>query len=254
MNTGIQDALNLGWKLAFARTATARAGLLDSYECERRRVARRVLALTHLAFWAEAGSGQLPALMRVLAPLAAPLIPAVMVRKRLVAEAIRCVSQLRVSYPCTPISEGATRRRRSRPAAGQWLPDAIVIADGHPVGLHALLARPGVHVLLDRDAPRVDRLALGPYVDVHRLESAPGKGVVAVRPDGYIGLSSDTLELGRLRIWLARIGALGDVAAMGYVGWNANAVLRHSIASERLNRECSGCDAPSPARRPLLGF
>jgi hypothetical protein len=114
-----------------------------------------------------------------------------------------------------------------------------VIADGHPVGLHALLARPGVHVLLDRDAPRVDRLALGPYVDVHRLESAPGKGVVAVRPDGYIGLSSDTLELGRLRIWLARIGALGDVAAMGY---------------ERLNRECSGCDAPSPARRPLLGF
>lgn len=215
MNTGIQDALNLGWKLAFAHTATARAGLLDSYERERRRVARRVLALTHLAFWAEAGSGQLPALLRVLAPLGAPAIPAVMLRKHLVAEVVRCVSQLRVSYPHSPISEEGPPRRRSRPGAGQWLPDATVTADGQEVGLHALLARPGVHVLLDRDAPRFDQLVLGPYVDVHRLESAPGKGVVAVRPDGYVGLCSDTLELGRLHTWLARIGALSAVAAMG---------------------------------------
>jgi 2-polyprenyl-6-methoxyphenol hydroxylase-like FAD-dependent oxidoreductase len=58
MNTGIQDALNLGWKLALAGAATDRAALLDSYERERRPVARRVLALTHLAFWAEAGTGR----------------------------------------------------------------------------------------------------------------------------------------------------------------------------------------------------
>jgi 2-polyprenyl-6-methoxyphenol hydroxylase-like FAD-dependent oxidoreductase len=50
MNTGIQDALNLGWKLAYAsRVGDAAAKeLLRSYEQERRPVARRILGLTRL--------------------------------------------------------------------------------------------------------------------------------------------------------------------------------------------------------------
>ncbi len=67
MNAAIQDAANLGWKLAFAAAApSSNALLLDSYESERRPVARGVLGLTHLAFWAEAGTGQVPALLRGL--------------------------------------------------------------------------------------------------------------------------------------------------------------------------------------------
>jgi hypothetical protein len=73
--------------------------------------------------------------------------------------------------------------------------------------LHALLARPGVHVLLDRDAPCLDHLALGPYITIHRVTSMPGTGVVAVRPDGYVGFCSRMAEVGRLRAWLASIGA-----------------------------------------------
>ena len=44
MNAGIQDAANLGWKLAFAVAGTADPALLDSYDRERRPVAREVLA------------------------------------------------------------------------------------------------------------------------------------------------------------------------------------------------------------------
>jgi 2-polyprenyl-6-methoxyphenol hydroxylase-like FAD-dependent oxidoreductase len=56
MNTGIQDATNLGWKLAFAAARAANGvspseSLLDSYESERRPVARRVVELTELLFW-----------------------------------------------------------------------------------------------------------------------------------------------------------------------------------------------------------
>jgi 2-polyprenyl-6-methoxyphenol hydroxylase-like FAD-dependent oxidoreductase len=60
MNTGIQDALNLGWKLAYAsRVVDAVAEeLLRSYEQERRPVARRILGPTRLVFWAEAGIGR----------------------------------------------------------------------------------------------------------------------------------------------------------------------------------------------------
>jgi 2-polyprenyl-6-methoxyphenol hydroxylase-like FAD-dependent oxidoreductase len=72
MNAGIQDAINLGWKRAFAPAATDPAALLDSYDMERRLVARPMLALTHLAFWAEASTSPLASLRRrVVAPLEA---------------------------------------------------------------------------------------------------------------------------------------------------------------------------------------
>ena len=69
MNTGIQDACNLGWKLAYAasRTGLARSRtdrLLDSYEAERRPVGRSILRLTHALFWAEASTSPLPAFGR----------------------------------------------------------------------------------------------------------------------------------------------------------------------------------------------
>ncbi|MEY9851402.1 2-polyprenyl-6-methoxyphenol hydroxylase-like FAD-dependent oxidoreductase [Leifsonia sp. EB41] len=46
LNLGIQDAFNLGWKLAAEATGRAPDGLLDSYESERRPVAEQVLSLT----------------------------------------------------------------------------------------------------------------------------------------------------------------------------------------------------------------
>ncbi|MBK9203361.1 MAG: FAD-dependent monooxygenase [Candidatus Obscuribacter sp.] len=49
MNTGMQDALNLGWKLALVIKGQARFELLDTYEEERRKVGQTVLKATHLA-------------------------------------------------------------------------------------------------------------------------------------------------------------------------------------------------------------
>jgi hypothetical protein len=49
MNTGIQDAYNLAWKLALAHRGQARDALLDSYETERQAVAKALLATTDAA-------------------------------------------------------------------------------------------------------------------------------------------------------------------------------------------------------------
>ena len=49
MNTGIQDAYNLAWKLALVLDGAAPAALLDSYEAERRPVGAEVVARTHAA-------------------------------------------------------------------------------------------------------------------------------------------------------------------------------------------------------------
>ncbi|MGZ3675587.1 MAG: FAD-dependent monooxygenase, partial [Ktedonobacterales bacterium] len=62
--------------------------------------------------------------------------------------------------------------------------------------------------LLHRDADGlVERLALGPHVTVHRLTSVPGTGVVAIRPDGYVGFRCGIADARQLEAWLARIGA-----------------------------------------------
>lgn len=60
MNAAIQDAANRGWKLAFAAARPGNGPLLDSYDLERRPVARQVLAMTQLAFWAEDRVGHWP--------------------------------------------------------------------------------------------------------------------------------------------------------------------------------------------------
>lgn len=213
MNLGIQDAANLGWKLALAaRRADAGAGvaeaLLASYEAERRPVARRVLALTGLLFWGEAGEGSAARLLRTrLVPLAAPLLPLLLRRRRLIAAGFRVLSQLGVRYPRSPLSaEGWPSRRR--PRVGERVPDSVVVIDGHKTTIHHLLVAPGLHVLAGRSAaaPSLPGELACP-LHWHRLERQPGRDIVVVRPDGYVGFRSGRVDPGLLWAWLVSIGA-----------------------------------------------
>ena len=217
MNVGIQDAANLGWKLAFAAHSSEPETVLASYESERRPVAQQVLALTHVIFWAESSTDAVASLLRgTLAPLLAPGVPWMVRRRRLVAEGVRLLSQLRVGYHRRPLSEDGYPPRPVRLRAGDRLPDATVTCDGRETRLHEVLARPGVHVLLDRRAPPLPHEVTGPYVHVHRLTSRSGTGLVAVRPDGYIGFSSGRADDHVLRRWLQRAGAVaGPVEVPG---------------------------------------
>jgi hypothetical protein len=65
---------------------------------------------------------------------------------------------------------------------------------------------PGLHVLLERDAD-VPCTPLGEHVHVHTLLDRPGTGIVAVRPDGYVGFSSGTADAAALRRWLRLVNA-----------------------------------------------
>ncbi len=208
MNTGIQDAINLGWKLAFAPAAGDRVALLDSYQRERRPADRHTLAITHAAFWAEASTSRIPSLLRgVVAPLGAPVAPALLNRPWLMGEVIRRISRLQAAYRHSPVSVEGSPRLRAGPQVGQRLADATVTCEGQRVRLHAILAQqPGVHVFLNRDARALDHLALGPRVSVHRLTSVPGTGLVAARPDGYVGFRCGLADARQLQAWLASIG------------------------------------------------
>jgi 2-polyprenyl-6-methoxyphenol hydroxylase-like FAD-dependent oxidoreductase len=210
MNTGLQDAVNLGWKLALAPSSTAPHTLLDSYGTERRPVDRRVLALTHALFWGESSTGAAAALLRgTLAPLAAPLVPAVLNRRRLVAEGAKVLAQLRTHYRDSALSvEAGPGTAEVR--AGDRLPDGDAVVDGRRTRLHEVIARPGVHVLLDQDA-RDPGLA-GDLVHVHRLRR-PGSGALVIRPDGYVGMRAGEAGDPAVRWWLGRVGLGQDGSA-----------------------------------------
>ncbi len=207
MNTGIQDAINLGWKVAYAAgDAHAYGDLLDSYDQERRPVARRVLAMTHAIFFAEASTHPLPALLRgTLAPLAAPAAPLLLRQRWFLAEVVRTLSQLRVNYRGSVLSRQDTSASGQKLQPGDRLPDATVVCDGSTVRLHELTATPGIHLLLARDVELFE--VPGARVHVHRLTGGPGPDVVAVRPDGYVGFCSVRSDPARLSAWLHLVGA-----------------------------------------------
>ncbi|WP_329259185.1 FAD-dependent monooxygenase [Streptomyces pseudovenezuelae] len=214
MNAGIQDAVNLGWKLGFAAGCSqapegrGKEVLLDSYDAERRPAAYRRLILTHTAFWAEASTGRIPSWLRaVAAPLAAPAVPILLHRPRLVAEGIRSISQLRVNYRNSALSVEGRPRLRGAPRPGDRLPDATVSIGAHPQRLHELLTGPGVHVVLQRDSTLPSDAVLGRLVTVLRLRNSPGHGLLAVRPDGHVGFGCGTTDRAGLSDWLSLIGA-----------------------------------------------
>ncbi|HUG49452.1 MAG TPA: FAD-dependent monooxygenase, partial [Terrimesophilobacter sp.] len=206
MNAGMQDAVNLGWKLAFA-ARTGEPGLesrplLVSYERERRPADRAILTMTHVLFWAESGTGPIASAGRTLAAaLGAAAIPLALRQRRLLSWGFRRLGQLHVRYRRSPLSLRSAPGRRA-PRSGERLGDGTVGCDGRRVRLHELTAAPGVHLLLASDAPQVDADALGAYVHLHRLSSWHGRGVLAVRPDGYVGFRSTIVDRERIRRWL----------------------------------------------------
>jgi 2-polyprenyl-6-methoxyphenol hydroxylase-like FAD-dependent oxidoreductase len=208
MNIAVQDAVNLGWKLAFLSRASrpdrSDGVLLTSYDQERRRVARRVLAMTHLIFWGEAGTGHVPSFVRgVLAPAAAPLVPLLPRSPGILSAALWLLGEFWVDYWHSPLSTDLAPKVCIGPRPGDRVSDREVTCEGQQIRLHDLTVEPGIHVLLDRDAAPLEEAALAPYVRVHRLSSRPGKGVLIIRPDGYVGFRAASLDVEQVAGWLA---------------------------------------------------
>ena len=197
MNVGIQDAANLGWKLALVVRGRADPALLDSYEPERRPIGRKLLLLTDRLFTIATSTRAPVALARThLAPRLLPLAASI---RPLRAAGFRRIAELDITYRRR--ADGPARR----PAAGDRLPDA-------PSGdttVHALIGPPGFHLLL---AGPTDPLA-HPGIAVHRLHQEDpawdrlriGEAVqILVRPDGHIAYRADNTDLDGLRTYLDR--------------------------------------------------
>jgi 2-polyprenyl-6-methoxyphenol hydroxylase-like FAD-dependent oxidoreductase len=227
MNTGIQDAWNLGWKLALVARGLAAEALLDSYDAERRPVGRFVVRFTDRAFAVVTSTN--PILRAARTQLVPRVLPVALRLDSALAYGFRTVSQLGISYRHSPaVREGHPAPRRGS-KAGDRLPDARVARDGQVCWLGEALATPSFHLLLcghpgDWDAGQVTAVR-GRYRDiltVHHLtrEAAPGTlhdidgkafmrlGVeqaahYLIRPDGHVGYRAAGTDLDGLQRHLA---------------------------------------------------
>lgn len=128
MNTGIQDAFNLAWKLALVNSGRASGRLLDSYQAERRPVAAQVLRMTDVM--TRVVTLRNPVLRAVRNGLVGLLGEFAFVRR----QGPLGLSELRLSYPNSPIV-GEDRRRPVRgPGPGERAPDVMLGPGPDPDG------------------------------------------------------------------------------------------------------------------------
>jgi 2-polyprenyl-6-methoxyphenol hydroxylase-like FAD-dependent oxidoreductase len=191
LNTGVQDAVNLGWKLAQVVNQTAPDSLLDTYHSERHPVADRVLrnAMAQMALLRRPDDERTKALRQIVSELLSMEEP----RKRFGA----MMSGLDIRYD---LGEG-------HPLLGRRMPDLDLVTANGPTRVFALLhdARP---VLLnfgeltafniDPWASRlqsIDAKCVGRW-ELPVLGAVTAPAAVLIRPDGYVAWVGDGTATG----------------------------------------------------------
>ena len=209
MNTGLQDAYNLGWKLALVVQNRAKPEILDSYEQERIPVARALLSGTDRAFRLVVSNTWFAGMLRtkVLASAAAFAVN----RKAVQKIAFRTISQTGIRYPKSFLSKSLVSPPETAPQAGDRFPwMRLKLAANGPVedlfqkfsDMHfnlVLIGQPQVA----QDWPEIGDLLRVYMIPAERANDEelarrqiPQPSFYLIRPDGYIGLCGTRLEAG----------------------------------------------------------
>lgn len=241
MNTGIQDADNLAWKLALVAKRNANPALLASYDAERNAVGVQVLRQTDLMFRA------LMVQSSAMRAIRNRLLSLLVSRRALVRHMQRIVSELDIHYRKSPIV--AEVGVRGGLHAGIRAPDVpLVTADGAMTCLwslfptdrlpqHTLLLLSGrkpspvdtarlaaIRHMIERDFPDTVAIRLivagrggemdaswhgmrfdDPDLAAHKRYGVKKPALFLIRPDGYIGFRNQPANGDALRAYLGRI-------------------------------------------------
>jgi 2-polyprenyl-6-methoxyphenol hydroxylase-like FAD-dependent oxidoreductase len=189
LNIGVQDALNLGWKLAQVVKGTSPDSLLDTYHAERHPIAARVLRTTMAQVALQRTDDRTDALREIVLEFLDMEEP----RKRIAAE----MSGLGIRYELGG----------EHPLVGRRMPDLDLDTANGTVRVYSLLhsARPVLLNLGERSSVEItswaDRVQLieAEYTgtwDLPAIGSVTAPATVLVRPDGYVAWVGDRAQSG----------------------------------------------------------
>jgi hypothetical protein len=192
MNTGIGDAVNLAWKLAAVIRQRADVALLDTYEPERIRFARRLVATTDQGFTGVTSESTAAQVFRMdLVPAILPPLFRLPVMRRFF---FRTIAQTGIKYRESALSQGVAGRVHG----GDRLP-WVPAGDGKPDNFAPLTSLDWqLHVY--GDAPGgVDALCSSRALPLHVFQWSPAadtaglrrNALYVIRPDGYVGLAAE---------------------------------------------------------------
>jgi 3-(3-hydroxy-phenyl)propionate hydroxylase len=187
LNTGVQDAVNLGWKLAQVVKGTSPECLLDTYHVERHPIAARVLRMTMAQVALQRTDDRSEALREIVLELIGIEEP----RKRIAAE----MSGLGIHYD---LGGG-------HPLVGRRMPDLDLATANGRLRVYSLLhsARPALVNLGEQGAFDItrwaDRVQLidAEYAgiwDLPAIGAVTAPAAVLVRPDGYVAWVGDRTQ------------------------------------------------------------
>jgi len=208
MNTSIQDAWNLAWKLALVIQNAAPETLLDSYEIERHPIARAVLKgttkATRLITYSQRFS---PSFFYWFLRL----VLSSKTRRKKIASAI---SELSFNYCKSPLVRSPARDKEwEGPKAGERAPDVLL---GGRTRLYDLLRSPKHTLLLFQEGTALEeaiREEYGKLIEVivvkdkavRKKYAAESDSLYLIRPDGYIGYRSREFRFEEIIAYLLRI-------------------------------------------------
>jgi 2-polyprenyl-6-methoxyphenol hydroxylase-like FAD-dependent oxidoreductase len=211
MNTGLQDAYNLAWKLALVIRGQAKETILDTYQEERLPIARKLVQTTDRVFGLTVSENPFVVFWRVhVVPRFVALIPK---EKHLLRFAFRLISQIGIHYRNSSISRNASYgsfpRRAPRP--GDRLPFITFHEANSLINIQDKVKAPALHLLVfpgNESDEKVNsvRTIFNEYGDVIHIEpirltqatkdlygvlGVKNGGYYLVRPDMYIAYRSN---------------------------------------------------------------
>ena len=211
MNTGLQDAYNLAWKLALVIQEKAKALLLDTYASERAEIAKKVIRSTDKVFNLVTSQNFFLKTFRIYAvPLIMRLIFPLMVKKKAIRHFFfRKISEIGIQYRESPLTHHAPSGNfpSHAPKPGDRLPCIPYNEDGKEINIQDKVKGTGFHLFVFTKHTSPDEIirVAEKYKDIMSFETIPYtsetkylykrlgmdvSGYYLIRPDMYIAYRS----------------------------------------------------------------